>query len=248
MRANVPVASTALRITMVIQRTKTCSSFFLSQHPSLYSQVSIQCQILTLKSSIVAGYPLIYHHVRALAEISQVRNIFLVGKYSQSSFNYFIESLYDEFCFNTVQYISDDSPNNEAGLLFRHREQFMTDDPEYFFCLRYKICSSFPLQKIISFHREKEAAANKEFLETQEMLQLSGQPDSGVQLAKLQKVNPLITVMGVKRRNHYGDVLGPTIISDALSGQILHYGDAHEKQNDLDIVNAGIYYISTGIF
>ena len=53
---------------------------------------------------------------------------------------------------------------------------------------------------------------------TQEMLQLSGQPDSGVQLAKLQKVNPLITVMGVKRRNHYGDVLGPTIISDALSG------------------------------
>ena len=70
---------------------------------------------------IVAGYPLIFHHVRALAEISQVRNVFLVGKYSASSFNYFIESLYDEFCFNTVQYISDDSPNNEAGLLFRHR-------------------------------------------------------------------------------------------------------------------------------
>ena len=50
----------------------------------------------------VAGYPLIHHHCRALAEISQVRNIFLVGKYAPSSFNHFIESLYDEFCFNTV--------------------------------------------------------------------------------------------------------------------------------------------------
>lgn len=70
---------------------------------------------------LVAGYPLIFHHVRSLAEISQVRNVFLVGKYASTSFNYFIESLYDEFCFNTVQYISDDSVSNEAGLLFKHR-------------------------------------------------------------------------------------------------------------------------------
>ena len=72
---------------------------------------------------VVAGYPLIYHHCRALAEISQVRNVFLVGKYAPSSFNYFIESLYDEFIFNTIQYIVDDSPNNEAGVLFKHRSQ-----------------------------------------------------------------------------------------------------------------------------
>ena len=122
--------------------------------------------------AIVAGYPLIFHHVRALAEISQVRNVFLVGKYAPTSFNYFIESLYDEFCFNTVQYISDDSPNNEAGLLFRHRAQFMQDDPEYFFCLRYKICSSFPLQKIISFHKAKETAARLEFEEAKKMLEM----------------------------------------------------------------------------
>ena len=94
---------------------------------------------------LVAGYPLIYHHVRALAEVSQVRNVFLVGKYAPTSFNYFIESLYDEFCFNTVQYISDDSPSNEAGVLFKYRMQFLVDEPEYFFCMRYKICSSFPL-------------------------------------------------------------------------------------------------------
>ena len=123
---------------------------------------------------LVAGYPLIYHHVRALAEVSQVRNVFLVGKYAPTSFNYFIESLYDEFCFNTVQYISDDSPSNEAGVLFKYRMQFLVDEPEYFFCMRYKICSSFPLQKIIAFHKEKKNAALKEFQETKKMLEIGG--------------------------------------------------------------------------
>ena len=41
---------------------------------------------------------------------------------------------------------------------------------------------------------------------------------------------------------------GPTIISDAQTSQILHYADAHEKASDNDIVNAGIYYISTAIY
>ena len=99
----------------------------------------------------MAGYPLVYHHVNALAEITAVRNVFLVGKYSPTSFNFFIESLYDEFCFSTVQYIADDSTNNEAGLLFRHRAQLLVDEPDYFICMRYKICSTFPLQKILNF-------------------------------------------------------------------------------------------------
>ena len=61
-------------------------------------------------------------------------------------------------------------------------------------------------------------------------------------------MDPLITVMGVKRKNDYGEVQGPTIISDPLSSQILHYADAHEKASDNDVVNAGIYYISTKIY
>lgn len=149
--ASVRAASTALKTTMVTPLTRICSFYFLSPHQNLYSQVSLPtsaCSLILKHDSIlllVAGYPLIYHHVRALAEISQVRNVFLVGKYAPTSFNYFIESLYDEFCFNTVQYISDESPNNEAGLLFKYRAQFLVDDPEYFFCLRYNLCSSFPL-------------------------------------------------------------------------------------------------------
>ena len=51
---------------------------------------------------------MIYHHVRALAEISAIRNVFLVGRYTPAAFTYFIESLYDEFSFQTVQYIQED--------------------------------------------------------------------------------------------------------------------------------------------
>ena len=61
-------------------------------------------------------------------------------------------------------------------------------------------------------------------------------------------VNPLITLMGVRRKSDYGTVQGPTIISDAVKSQILHYADAHEKHSDSDIVNAGIYFISTEIY
>lgn len=55
-------------------------------------------------------------------------------------------------------------------------------------------------------------------------------------------------MMGVKRRNDYGTVSGPVIISDKDTEQILHYSDVQEKPSDNDIVNAGIYYISTQIY
>ena len=58
----------------------------------------------------------------------------------------------------------------------------------------------------------------------------------------------MITVMGVRRKSDYGTVQGPTIISDAMTSLVLHYADAHEKHADQDIVNAGIYYISTEIY
>jgi len=102
---------------------------------------------------------MIYHHMRALAEISSVRNVFLVGGYSPESFSTFIEKMYGEFTFASIDYISDDSPDNEAGILFKYKEKLMAGDPEYFFCLRYKLCSSFALHKMLKFHKGLEQTA-----------------------------------------------------------------------------------------
>ena len=51
-----------------------------------------------------------------------MRNIFLVGKHKASKFHYFIETLYDEFNIDKVEYIQDDLPDNEIGVLFEHKE------------------------------------------------------------------------------------------------------------------------------
>ena len=174
--------------TTATQSIRTSSSSCLSLPLSHSFLVSCFSSPINFHSSSVAGYPLIYHHVRALAEISQVRNVFLVGRYQSSAFNFFIESLYDEFSFQTVQYIHEDQPNNEAGILFRHREQLMENDPEYFFCLRYKICSSFPLQQMISFHKKKEQDAENSFLERKKLLEVDGGASSLTKLKKLKIV------------------------------------------------------------
>jgi len=90
--------------------------------------------------------------------------------------------------------------------------------------------------------------AQREFEETQKLLEIGGQPDSETKLKNLKVVTPLITVMGVQRKTMYGTVQGPTIVSESSSKQILHYADAHERASDKDVVNAGIYYISTEIY
>ena len=63
-------------------------------------------------------------------------------------------------------------------------------------------------------------------------------------------MDPLITIVGVKRKNDYGEVQGPSIVCDAQTSQVLHYTDTHADlvASDNDTVNAGIYLISTKIY
>ena len=84
---------------------------------------------MALLLALVAGYPLIYHHLRALSEIQQVRNVFLVGKFDSKKFNQFIDDLLSDFSFKSVIYIQDDSKHNEAGVLFKHRPLLLKDNP-----------------------------------------------------------------------------------------------------------------------
>jgi len=110
----------------------------------------------------VAGYPLIWHHIKALSDILKVKYIFLVGKYKASKFSYFIESLYDEFDLTQVQYIKDDLPGNEIGVLMAHKELLTIGAPDYFICLRYNLCSSFPLSEMFEFFKKLEEDAQEE--------------------------------------------------------------------------------------
>lgn len=94
---------------------------------------------------VVAGYPIIYHHMRSLSEIESVRHVFLIGKYEASKFNHFIEDILTEFSFKTVQYIQDEVPKNEGGILFKYRNKLLLDAPYLSYNANYcieSICMS----------------------------------------------------------------------------------------------------------
>jgi len=52
--------------------------------------------------SLVAGFSMIYHQLRALMNFSAVRNIYLVGKYDSSKFTDFIDRTLSEFDFKSI--------------------------------------------------------------------------------------------------------------------------------------------------
>jgi len=79
-----------------------------------------------------------------------------VGKYDEKKFSHFIDDLLTEFSFKTIKFIYDDIPKNEAGVLFKYRQQLLQDNPEYLMVMRYKVCSSFPLHEVIAFHKQRE--------------------------------------------------------------------------------------------
>jgi mannose-1-phosphate guanylyltransferase len=78
---------------------------------------------------IVGGYPIIYHHVQELSKIEAIRNIFFIGNYDPKKFNYFIDDLLSEFSFQSIEFIQDDIPKNEAGVLFKYRNKLLLENP-----------------------------------------------------------------------------------------------------------------------
>ena len=79
--------------------------------------------------------------------------MFLVGRHDPKKFAHFIDDLLTEFSFKTIQFVHDDVPKNEAGVIFKYKDRILTDDPAYLLVMRYKVCSSFPLHEIIACHR-----------------------------------------------------------------------------------------------
>jgi hypothetical protein len=51
--------------------------------------------------------------------------VFLVGKHDPKKFSHFIDECLTEFSFKTIQFITDEIPKNEAGVLFKYRQQLL---------------------------------------------------------------------------------------------------------------------------
>lgn len=73
------------------------SGLFPSHYHRLSSQVFANLVILTY---IVGGYPMIFHHLKALSNLAEVKNVFLLGgSYDEKKFRPFMDQVRTQFNF-----------------------------------------------------------------------------------------------------------------------------------------------------
>jgi hypothetical protein len=113
-------------------------------------------------------------------------------------------------------------------MMIAHKVKLMEGNPDYFICLRYNLCSSFPLQEMFDFFKKLEKEAAEE-------------PDRN---------KPLICLAGIPTSDA-NDLQGAKILSNPESKEIIYYTEktaTEGNSNQIETINCGIYLFSTYIY
>ena len=71
---------------------------------------------------------MIFHHVKALSNLAEVKNVYLMGYYDNKRLIPFLDYVRTLFNFK-IHYIQEEIPYNTAGALFYYKEQILLDNP-----------------------------------------------------------------------------------------------------------------------
>ncbi|KAL1986007.1 hypothetical protein VTN96DRAFT_7142 [Rasamsonia emersonii] len=107
----------------------------------------------------VAGHPIIWHALKALAKVPGLREVYLVGYYDEIVFRDFIKDSHKEFPHLRIQYLREYQALGTAGGLYHFRDAILKGKPERFFVLNADVCCSFPLLEMLKLFEEKDAEA-----------------------------------------------------------------------------------------
>ncbi|KAI4154140.1 MAG: hypothetical protein LQ340_001876 [Diploschistes diacapsis] len=107
----------------------------------------------------IAGHPIIWHCLRAIAKVPGIREVILVGYYDESVFRDFIKDSSKELPQIRIQYLREYQALGTAGGLYHFRDAILRGSPERFFVLNADICCSFPLNEMLRLFEEKDAEA-----------------------------------------------------------------------------------------
>ncbi|KAI9841884.1 MAG: Proteasome subunit alpha type-2 [Thelocarpon superellum] len=107
----------------------------------------------------VAGHPIIWHCLTAIAKVAAIREVILVGYYDETVFRDLIKDSSKEFPKITIKYLREYQALGTAGGLYHFRDAILKGRPERFFVLNADVCCSFPLNDMIQFFEEKDAEA-----------------------------------------------------------------------------------------
>ncbi|KAI9794607.1 MAG: Proteasome subunit alpha type-2 [Peltula sp. TS41687] len=107
----------------------------------------------------VAGHPIIWHCLTAIAKVSAIREVILVGYYEEVVFRDFIKDASKEFSQLTIKYLREYQALGTAGGLYHFRDAILKGRPDRFFVLNADVCCSFPLNDMIKLFEDKKAEA-----------------------------------------------------------------------------------------
>ncbi|KPI34475.1 putative mannose-1-phosphate guanyltransferase [Cyphellophora attinorum] len=107
----------------------------------------------------VAGHPIIWHCLKAIAKVEGIKEVILIGYYDESVFRDFIKDSSREFSQFKVTYLREYQSLGTAGGLYHFRDAILKGKPERFFVLNSDVCCSFPLEQMLELFEEKDAEA-----------------------------------------------------------------------------------------
>lgn len=103
---------------------------------------------------LVAGIPIIQHHIEALAKVEDLRDVLLLGFYPAAEMAEFVHEMNRQFTTLNIRYFQEYTSLGTAGGLYHFRDQIRSGDPTAFFVLNGDVCADFPLSEMMDFHRE----------------------------------------------------------------------------------------------
>lgn len=107
----------------------------------------------------VAGHPILWHCLRAVAKVPGIRDVILVGYYEEHVFRDFIKETSRELPQLRLQYLREYQALGTAGGLYHFRDAILKGGPDRFFVLNADVCCSFPLEQMLKLFEQKDAEA-----------------------------------------------------------------------------------------
>ncbi|KLU93035.1 hypothetical protein MAPG_11976, partial [Magnaporthiopsis poae ATCC 64411] len=107
----------------------------------------------------VAGHPIIWHCLTAIAKVPSISEVCLIGYYDESVFRDFIKDAASEFPALTIKYLREYKALGTAGGLYHFRDAILKGRPERLFVLNSDVCCSFPLNEMLKMFNDKNAEA-----------------------------------------------------------------------------------------
>lgn len=206
----------------------------------------------------VAGHPIIWHCLTAIAKVPSIQEVYLIGYYDESVFRDFIKDASTEFPNLSIKYLREYQALGTAGGLYHFRDAILKGRPERLFVLNSDVCCSFPLGEMLKMFTEKdaeavilgtrvseEAASNFGCIvsdsHTRRVLHYVEKPEShisnlincGVYLFSTEAIFPSIRT-AIKRRTDRPSRLVSYPSSDDLSRSFVEYdNDDDSEQNEV---------------